>query len=603
MIFLALLALAVCLGVYFLPIGVLHLRASAKAQYYFVASERTPPGVIQNSSIAYAVKMAIFGPFFALGAIGDFWPAILVSAFLAVGIYLFGCLCRRMLPFFHAAFQTQRSFTLHEFIAQQHGQDSRVRLVAASLSVFALFGLTICEAFGVATMLQPITPNIPNYLILLAMLLLTALYTLPAGNSGVMRSSQAQLGMVYLALFGSTALLLYILMATLRRMTPHATLALLLAALICLVMLCYRRSRYVDTGPLDPAGASAPLDAAAAPEGSGGRLFRRFNKIINVWVSTLAVVVIVFTGMALYPRGAVTVLSDSAAALQASPRLSHLGLIALVLLPLLYPIVDVANWQRFAALARNVAPDSAGAKIWAAAVGRIVRTFAAETALVSLFLCMFGTIAVVALRTPAGANILQTFVQQLSVQQNWVAGGALSFLLIGVVMIAVSTMSVAFSAGLCVLHYDILPAFQPRSALEDAYSTAEAIGKQPTVTAAIALGLIMFAAFSLLAAQLQIDFTGGGFVALVFAFCCAQLACAPLVVGRVMGDASQGLAGMGPGWALAVLGVGAALGIGAAAIYLATGHDPWLWAAIPACLGGGFLIFGIARLQATKAAG
>src|SRR5207344_1250222 len=107
---------------------------------------------------------------------------------------------------------------LHEFIAQRHGHDPRVRVLAASLSVFALFGLTACEAFGVATILKPVMPNIPNSLILLGMLFLTALYALPAGNSGAMRSSQAQLGAVYLALFGSTALLLYILMATLRRM-------------------------------------------------------------------------------------------------------------------------------------------------------------------------------------------------------------------------------------------------------------------------------------------------------------------------------------------------------------------------------------------------
>jgi hypothetical protein len=601
MLFLALFALVVCLGVYFLPVDVLRRKASAKAQDYFVASERTPPGVIQNSSIAYSVKMAIFGPFFALGAAGDFWPAIVASASLGLGVYLLGRLCAPLLPFFHSAFQSDQSFTLHEFIAQRHGHDPRVRVLAASLSVFALFGLTVCEAFGVATMLKPVMPNIPYSLILLGMLLLTALYALPAGNSGAMRSSQAQLGAVYLALFGSTALLLYILMATLRRMPPHGTLAVLLVAAICLVVLCYRRSRYVDTSPLETTDAAATRGGAAAGrEAFGGRLFRRFNKIINVVVSTLAVFVIVFAGMELYPRGAAPVLSDSAAALQGSPRLSHVGLMALVFLALLYPIMDVANWQRFAALAKNVAPDSAGSTGWAAAVGRIVRVFAIETALVSFFLCMFGAIAVAALRTPGGPNILQTFVQQLASQQNWVAEGALSLLLIGGVMIAVSTMSVTFSAGLCVLHYDILPAFQPEPACDEARPAAETLVRRHAVAAGSALCLVMFAAFSVLAAQLQIDFTGGGFLALVFAFCCAQLAGAPLVLGPMIGGPSRGFAGVSPVWALAVLGVGAAAGMGAAATYLATGREPWLWAAVPACLGAGSLIFAIACLQARR---
>lgn len=600
MIFLALIALVVCLGVYFLPVGILRLKGSAKAQDYFVAAERTPPGVIQNSSIAYAVKMAIFGPFFALGAAGDFWPAIIASASLGLGIYLLGRLYARMLPFFRSAFESDQSFTLNEFIAQQHGHDPRVRLMSAGLSLFALFGLTICEAFGVATILRPIAPDIPGYLILLVMLVLAAVYALPAGNSGALRSSQAQLGMVYLSLFGSTALLLYILMATLRRMPPHGTLALLLAAAICLVMLCYRRSRYVDTSPLDMT-AAATRGAVSGREPLGGRLFRRFNKIINVGVSTLAVVVIVFIGMALYPMGVGTVLNESAAALQGSARLSNIGLIALVLLPLLYPIVDVANWQRFAALAKGVAPDSAGSAVWVAAVGKIARVFAVETALVSLFLGAFGAIAVVALRTPGGPSVLQTFVQQLSLQQNWVAGGALSLLLIGAVMIALSTMSLTFSAGLCVLRYDILPSVRPPPALAEPRPAEEAVVRRRAVTAGSALLLVMLVVFSILAAQLQIDFTGGGFVALVFAFCCAQLACAPLVLGPVC-RAGRGVTGVSPEWALTVLGLGAGAGIGSAAIYLATGQTPWLWAAIPACLGSGYLVFAIARLRTPKAA-
>src|ERR1700724_2570592 len=44
------------------------------------------------------------------------------------------------------------------------------------------------------------------YLLVGGMLVLTLLYTIFAGNSGVMHTVQLQAGMIYLALFGSTAL-------------------------------------------------------------------------------------------------------------------------------------------------------------------------------------------------------------------------------------------------------------------------------------------------------------------------------------------------------------------------------------------------------------
>ena len=595
--FLATLVLVVSLGVYFIPIHLLRRKATARAQDYFVSAERTPPSVIQNSSIAYALKMATFGPFFAWGASGDFWPAIVASASFGLGLYLLYVLRRPMLEFLHSALAHGQSVTVHEFIARQHGNDSRVRLLAASLTVFALFGLLICEAFGVATLLKPVMPETTNYLIILGMLVLMALYTLPAGNSGVLRSTQAQLGMLYLGLFGSTALLLYILMATLRPMSPHGTLAVLLVAACCIAMLCYRRSRYVDTSPLDATDHGAPHGAASDREPFGARLFRRFNKILNVCVSVLAVFVIVFAGMELYSRGIPTILGDSAAALQAGTRISNTGLIALVLLPFFYPIVDITNWQRIAALANDGDSHPAASNGRAAALSAIVRVYAIETALVSLFLCMFGVIAVVTLRTPGGAHVMQVFVQQLSSQQNWVAGSALSLLLVSVMMIALSTMSSMFSASLCVLRYDILPAFRSRPASEETQAQAATIGRRRTILAGGGLCLIMLIAFAIADAQFEIDFSSGRFLALVFVFCCAQLSFAPLVLGPVIGRTTRGVGGVSPGWALAVVSFSAAIGMGTAAMYFAAGHEPWLWVAVPACLGSGFLLFTIARLR------
>ena len=50
-------------------------------------------------------------------------------------------------------------------------------------------------------------------------------------------------------------------------------------------------------------------------------------------------------------------------------------------------------------------------------------------------------------------------------------------------------------------------------------------------------------------------------------------------------------------WAVVAIAVAAVTAVSAATIYLATGNESWLWAAVPGCLGSSFLLFAVARLQ------
>jgi hypothetical protein len=50
-------------------------------------------------------------------------------------------------------------------------------------------------------------------------------------------------------------------------------------------------------------------------------------------------------------------------------------------------------------------------------------------------------------------------------------------------------------------------------------------------------------------------------------------------------------------WALIIVGVAAACGIAPVIVYVATGAETWLWAAIPACLGSGIVLFAVAQLS------
>src|SRR5260370_42114383 len=101
------------------------------------------------------------------------------------------------------------------------------------------------------------------------------LYTIPAGNSGAMRSMQAQLGILYLGLFGSILVVLYMLISSAVRMPPRGPFAVaVLAACSAIVLIC-RRSRYIETSPIGrPASGEG---CGTAPRGA--RLGRTFSLV------------------------------------------------------------------------------------------------------------------------------------------------------------------------------------------------------------------------------------------------------------------------------------------------------------------------------------
>jgi hypothetical protein len=88
-----------------------------------------------------------------------------------------------------------------------------------------------------------------------------------------------------------------------------------------------------------------------------------------------------------------------------------------------------------------------------------------------------------------------------------------------------------------------------------------------------------------------------GLAALAFMLHCSQLALVPLVLGPIIGRRSRYFGSVSPAWAIGIIASGAAVAIGAAAVALATGNDWWLWAAAPASLGAGLLLFALGRLQ------
>jgi hypothetical protein len=586
----------VSLVIYLIPIVILRRKAYARAQDYFISSERSPPGVILNSSVAYALKMATFGPFFVWGASGDFWPAITYSVFFAFGVCLLYALRRPLLDFMENALKADGSVTVHDFIARRHGNDARVRLLACTLTLFAALVLVTAEALVLATVLKPVLSDDAVWadVFVCALVIFVALYTVLSGHSGVMRSAQSQLGFLYLGLFGATALLLYLLVSAQPPMSAHSTFAFVFVALCCAAVPLYRRSRYIDTSPIGRLDSEGHVSAS---ESRGARLFRRFEKILNVCVSVCAAWVIVVAGMELYSEGLPAIARDSLAALQSGTRLPGIAFAALLLLPLFHPVADMTNWQRLAAFAQ-ASPDIAPSQRPAVFRG-IMRIYAVEAALISLFMCMLGVIAALALAVPGGADAMQAFLRDLTAEPNEIAAAALSLLLVGGFAMALSTMSSLFSAGLCAIRYDILPAFRPDLASAKSPPAEEARRRAIMAGAAVYLVMII-AAFLLADAYLEISFTSSEFLGLLFALCCAQLSFVPLLLAPLMGRRRAGDATVSSGWALVILAVGAAVGLVAVVLYAATGHEPWLWAAVPACLASGLVLSMLARLWPGK---
>lgn len=598
--YLVFLAAVVVLGIFTVPVLLTRREVRTRTTDDFVSSDYVLPKVIQNSSIAYAIGLATLGPFFALGVSGNFRHAIIHAAFVGLGLSLIYALRQPMLQFLARALGRDHSATVHGFISQQHGNDPRVGVVAAALTMCALSGLIMCEALAVAAVLKPMLAGYSGLtdVVIAAVLAVAISSTILSGHAGIMHAAQLQLGLLYFGLFGSTVFLLYQQISELGIIPARGTLAVALIAVVCAIMLVYRRGRYVDSNSIRH-GAEINAAAVGDRESIGSRALRRFQKILNSLIGILIVSVFVVSAFVLYFEGLPTIARDSTAALLADSNVSDMTLISLVLLPLFHPIVDIVNWQRLAVFAKDRDWSHLREGRWTAAFKSFCATYSVEVSLIGLLISLFGAIAGLTLGTPGRGDVVQAFVAQLIEQENVVATTVLSCLLFSLFAVAVATISALFSASLFALRHDIVPACWPEPMTPLARATREAQAKRWTRIAGAAVGLAVFAAFYLADERFEITAGNLSFPALVIGFSCLQLSFVPLVFGPLI-VRSGSLGTVSPNWALAVMGISAAIGIGTTAAYLSTGYDLWQWAAVPGCLGSGALVFATALLSARR---
>ena len=329
---------------------------------------------MRNASIAYALRTTALGPLFAWGASGEsLWLPTVAAASFGAGVYLFYVMRGRLVAFVDSAIAVDSSITVHAFVAEQHGSDPLLRRVAAALSLCALVGLLLGEAIVLAGLVAPL---VEGSTVLAAALVSTTLASVVlcavlSGHAGIMHSAQLQLGMLYLGLFGAAALVLYMHASARAPMPPHGALALVALVACGAIVLVYRRSKYVDTDPI-----RSGISGSDRPS-RGARALSRFEKILNVVLSILLAVMIVVALLDINAAGWTMVASGGMAALRSPTRLPTVAPLALVVMPLFYPLVDVTNWLRVAAL-RTDADPAVDPRRRSAALKSALRIYAVE---------------------------------------------------------------------------------------------------------------------------------------------------------------------------------------------------------------------------------
>jgi hypothetical protein len=557
------------------------------------------PRVIQNSAIVYRLGWAALAPLMAWGIVGELWPVVAWLVSVALGLSLFYALRRPVLHSLQGAPAFDRSITVHHFIARCHGNDARVRAFAAALTVFAIYGLIACVMIGLATVLRTICSGSGALadVFVAAIVLCVAGGALLAGRFGILYATQIQLGLVYFALFAATVLLLYLQGSAIGAMPFKGIVALLLIAVVCALVHFRRRSRYLDTS-VRPGAAGG----AREREPIGVRLFIRLQKILNSLVGilamTLVVLALIVAGFEIFLGGVPAIARESLQALQSGTSVSIMTLISLFLLPLLQPTVDVVNWQRVAVFASLRDGAQYQESEWTAAFKTFGMTYAREVPLMALFVALFGVIAGLTFAGASEGNATQAFLASLLTQENAVAMAIVSLLMLGVFALAVAMIGSLLAAAFDVVASDIVPSLRSRSTATTGAADAKPAGAGSIATPRGALILVLtlvliLATFFL--AEMRTEHTFGitGLLGAMLAFSSVQMALVPLAVAPLL-SASGRSARVTPAWALAVLAVGGAIGIGITVAGLLFAQAAVLPYAVPACFVATTLLFLIA---------
>jgi hypothetical protein len=595
MLHIALVTAVAVLGAFIAPTVLAYRQTRADAipssRDHVASNIHVAPRVIQNASIVYTLGLVALAPLLAWGIYGELWPVLLYLLSVGLGLVLLYALRQPILQFLDDALVRDRSVTVHDFIARRYGDDSRVRALAAALTVFALYGLSVCIMIGLAIVLRPVFSGsgAVTDAFIVVMFLIVAACTVFAGRLGILYATQVQLGLIYFGLFAATVFLLYLQGSAVGVMPLKGIVALLLIAVVCAIVHFRRRARYVDTSIR---ASIADADTPRGREPVAVRLLVRLQKILNTFVGILAMTLMVLAtivaALEIFLGGVPDIAREGLAALEAGTSASATMLISLIVLPLLHPLVDIVTWQRLAAFARLRGGSELKNGEWAAAFKTFGVTYAIEVPLMALFIVLFGVIAGLTLTGTSVGDATGVFMTSLLALETSVATIIASLLMLGVLALAAATIGSLFAAGLCVVRSDIVPALRSRSG-----GTAdEGPARVPLIAGLIFGGLILV---TFVVADRVGTADSAGLLGAMLGFGSAQIALVPLVLVPLLAPRARFSTVSAP-WALAVLLVGGAIAVSMTIAGLVFGAVAALSWAVPAVFVSSLLVFVIATL-------
>jgi hypothetical protein len=609
MLHIALVTAAAVLGAFIAPTvlayrqaraGAIPLSGDHAADVHVAPSVHVAPRVIQNAAIVYTLGLVALAPLLAWGITGELWPVVLYLLSVGLGLVVLYALRRPILEFVDDALLHDRSITVHAFIARRHGDDPRVRALAAALTVFALWGLCVCVMIGLAIMLRPVFSGsgAVTDAFIAVIFLIVATCTVFAGRLGILYATQVQLGFIYFGLFAATVFLLYLQGSAVGAMPLKGIVALLLIAVVCAIVHFRRRARYVDTSIR---ASIAGVDSPRGREPVGVRLLVRLQKILNTFVGILAMTLMVLAaivaGLEIFLGGVPDIAREGLAALATGTSASAMMLISLIALPLLHPLVDIVNWQRLAAFARLRGSNELKNGEWAAAFKTFGATYAIEVPLMALFIVMFGVVAGLTLTGTSVGDATGVFMTSLLALETSVATIIASLLMLSLLALAAATIGALFAAGLCVVRSDIVPALRSRSRADG--SADEGAAQTPLIAGLIFGGLVLV---TFVVADRGAATDSAKLLGAMLGFGSAQTALVPLVLVPLLARRARFSTVSAP-WALAVLLVGGAIAVSMIIAGLVFGAVAALSWAVPAVFVSSVLVFAIGALGGGQQSG
>jgi hypothetical protein len=574
MLLIIVIPLLLSLAAYFVPVFLHKRKEYTRADQFFVSVDGADGLLFQNASVAYALQMATLGPFFVWGFTGTLFPALLNTLFYCFGLLLIIVFRGPIIEFISQSLADKKSITIHQFIADKHGKSPSVRVVASMITIIALLGLVLGEMLGLSAVVQPFFGADKDiaYTFVVVIFFIMFLYTTTGGNDGVMHSDQLQLGFAYVGLFS----IVFFLATYAIRMhgtsvgaIPVSGATMFIFAVLAILVL--RRLVF-----LRPVNAADPSEASAL-RGKLTRLLRMGEFGLNVFVAASAIIAMMALAMFVMQY------RSSAGSVFAFKLLSPSGTtvimaVALAVLPLLYQVIDISNWQRLAAFVKGSGKNTSP-------YVRSLFRYAIEAPLTWVMLIALGAVAAVLpirLDDPAPVS---TFVSIMLNSGSKVLILALASFAVSVFGIALSTMDAVFAAALCAFRYDILPSLR-----ENIGAVTEAEAKRASV--GFGVGAFLFVVTLLFIGERYIGFGREKYLAILLGFYSGQIAFTPLIIGPLLLQKRMGArcylsTATGNFLLIASLATGlACVGLG-----LWMGKDDLLWWSVPATMGLSTIIY------------